>query len=111
MALKLVSRIPIKKLFYRPREPGKARETLSQALAPKVNEMVIEINGMVAATPSARVTSLETITYRRREIGKELLLPEKHSQQLCKIGGVACDRCEKHPITIEALAQETLGMT
>lgn len=77
----------------------------------KDNEKVIEINGMVAATPSARVTSLETITYRRREIGKELLLLEKHSQQLCKIGGVACDRCEKHPITIEALAQETLGMT
>ncbi len=25
--------------------------------------------------------------------------------------GKACDCCEKHPITIEALVQETLGMT
>jgi hypothetical protein len=111
MALKLASHIPVGRLFYHEGEPGKAWETLSQVLTLKGNEMVIEINGMVAAIPSARVTSLETITYRRREIGKELLPLEKHSQQLCRIGGVACDCCEKHPITIEALAQETLGMT
>ncbi len=109
MALKLVSRIPIKKLFYRPREPGKALENLSQALVPKGNEMVIESNEIVTATASAKVSTFETITYQQREIGKELLLLEKHFQQQCKIGGKACDCCEKHPITIEALVQETLG--
>ncbi len=74
MALKLVSRIPINKLFYRPREPGKVLETLSQALAPKNNEIV-------TATPSAKVSTLETTTYQQRDIGKELLLLEKHFQQ------------------------------
>lgn len=74
MALKLVSRIPINKLFYGPREPGKAWETLSQVLTLKDNEMV-------TATPSAKVSTLETTTYQQRDIGKELLLLEKHFQQ------------------------------
>jgi len=57
------------------------------------------------------LTTDETIRYQKREIGKELLLLEKHFQQGCKIGGKPCDCCTKHPFTIEALAQETLGMT
>lgn len=57
------------------------------------------------------VTTDETITHQKREIVKELLLLEGHLQQGCKIGGTACDCCTKHPITIEALAQETTGMT
>jgi hypothetical protein len=58
------------------------------------------------------VSTEETIAYQKREISKELLLMEKHLQQHCKISGVACDCCGgKHLITIEGLAQETLGMT
>jgi len=65
---------------------------------------------------AAGLTTDETIQYQRREIGKELLLLEKHLQQGCKIAGKggqvkACDCCTKHPLAIEALAQETLGMT
>ena len=63
------------------------------------------------------LTTDETIRYQKREIGKELLLLEKHLQQGCKIAGkggqvLACDCCGgKHLITLEGLAQETLGMT
>jgi hypothetical protein len=57
------------------------------------------------------VSTEETIAYQKREVSKELLLLEKHLQQGCKIGGRACDCCEKHPIAIEALSQEALGMT
>jgi hypothetical protein len=57
------------------------------------------------------VSTEDTIGYQKKEIGKELLLLEKHLQQGCKINGVACDCCEKHPLAIEALAGETLGMT
>ena len=55
-------------------------------------------------------TNDETVRYQKREIGKELLLLEKHLQQGCKIEGKPCDCCEKHPIAIEGLVQETLGM-
>lgn len=57
------------------------------------------------------VSTEDTVQYQKRELSKELLLMEKHLQQGCKINGVACDCCEKHPIAIEGLAQETLGMT
>jgi hypothetical protein len=57
------------------------------------------------------VSNEETINYQRREISKELLLMEKHLQQRCKINGTACDCCKKHPMAIEALSQEALGMT
>ena len=56
------------------------------------------------------LTTDEIVQYQRREIGKELLLLEKHLQQGCKIDSKACDCCEKHPIAIEGLAQEALGM-
>jgi len=70
---------------------------------PSVKSTQIKENGSVISTE-------DTIRYQRREISKELLLLEKHLQQGCKIDGKACDCCEKHPITIEALAQESMGM-
>lgn len=57
------------------------------------------------------VSTEQTIAYQRRELAKELILLEGHLQQACKIGGEACDCCEKHPLKIEGLAQETAGMT
>jgi len=57
------------------------------------------------------VTTEETIAYQRREIIKELSLLEGHLLQGCKISGKACDCCEKHPIKLEGLAQETMGIT
>ena len=60
---------------------------------------------------SPQVSNKETIDYQKREIGKELLILEKHLQQGCKIAGKGCDCCQKHPLTLEALAEETVGMT
>ncbi len=84
MALKLASRLPVGQLFYRPRDRGKALEDLSQAL---VLEETKTTPSPAAAPPvlnesppSNRVSTEETITYQRREIGKELLLLEKHFQ-------------------------------
>ena len=57
------------------------------------------------------VSDEDTINYQKREISKELLLMEKHLQQHCKINGTACNCCQKHPLAIEALSQEALGMT
>jgi len=63
------------------------------------------------APSSTPVTTQETVLYQRREISKELILLEGHLQQGCKINDRACDCCEKHPLKIEGLAQETAGMT
>lgn len=57
------------------------------------------------------VSTEETVLYQRRELAKELILLEGHLQQGCKINSKACDCCEKHPLKIEGLAQETAGMT
>ncbi len=66
-------------------------------------------------TLSSKVTTEETIAYQKRELGKELLLLEKHLEQGCRIPpivGEPCDCCSpKHTITIEALALETYGLT
>ena len=71
----------------------------------------VETRNTVGTTPRFNVSNAETIAYQKREIGKELLLLERHLQQGCKIAGKPCGCCQKHPLTIEALAEETLGMT
>lgn len=68
----------------------------------------------VGVQPGQRLKGVdddEVITYQNEEIVKELLLLDKHLQQGCKIHGTACDCCEKHPVTLQALAEETYGMT
>lgn len=62
-------------------------------------------------TASYGVSDADTIAYQDRELGKALLLMELHLQQGCKINGIPCDCCTKHPMAIEALAEEALGMT
>jgi hypothetical protein len=61
------------------------------------------------------VSTADTIQYQKDQLVKQISLMEMHLQQGCKIPvrGVptACDCCMKHPDTIEALAEETLGMT
>ncbi len=119
-----LAKLPVEKLFYRKRDPGKALEELEEKLlsgkepiSPKAQSSLQgatpAVSHPAATTKPApnRVTTPETIEYQKRELGKELMLLEKHLQQKCKINGKACDCCEKHPIVIEGLAQETLGMT
>ena len=66
-------------------------------------------------TVGSKVTTEETIAYQKRELGKELLLLEKHLREGCRIPpttGEPCDCCSpKHTVTIEALALETYGIT
>lgn len=57
------------------------------------------------------VSDENTIRYQNIELAKELLLLDKHLQQGCAIFGKPCDCCEKHPLTIQALAEETYGIT
>lgn len=124
MAMKIVSHLPVERLFNKPKESGKALERLTQALAPSTREPlgIIDQASVVKESPPithnkskevkmSLVSIEETIAYQRREIGKELLLLEKHFQQRCKIGGKACDCCQKHPMAIEALSQEALGLS
>lgn len=119
-----LAKLPVEKLFYRKRDRGKALEKLETELlsnqppiSPKgqsslqgATAAVSQPTSVTKAAPQ-RVTTEETVEYQKRELGKELMLLEKHLQQKCKINGRACDCCEKHPIVIEGLAQETLGMT
>jgi len=61
--------------------------------------------------PRQGVTTDATVRYQKREIVKELILLESHLLQGCKIDGIACDCCTKHPIKLEGLVQETAGMS
>lgn len=60
---------------------------------------------------NAGVSTEETVRHQKREMAKEMLLLEAHLVQKCKIKNVACDCCKKHPIMLEALANETIGIT
>lgn len=73
----------------------------------KLETRTPEIN---ASQPPSLPTSA-ILEYQNKELVKEMLLLEKHLTQGCKIGGKACDCCEKHPITLEGLAQEASGMS
>ncbi len=57
------------------------------------------------------VSTAETIQYQKEQLVKQITLMELHLAQGCKIHNRACDCCEKHPEVIEALAEETYGMT
>jgi len=85
----------------------------SKEKAPSLESKNQSIQLAAAPPPEAHygVSTEETIAYQKRELSKELLLLEKHLQQHCKINGTACDCCQKHPMAIEALSQEALGMT
>ena len=121
MCLFALTKLPVERLFIKKHDPMEAVGKLSEVLktkqlaAPspqsKPASAIEEGESSKKVAPSRRVTTGETIAYQKRELGKEILLLEKHLQQKCKIGGVACDCCEKHPIVIEALAQESLGMS
>ena len=138
--LMLLSRIPLDRLLVKGRDPMEEVKHLS-SLFNKAGTSVVDPTNTAAlpqkappneasasaintaetpgtspkALPNKRensgVSTAETILYQKRELSKELLLLEKHLQQSCKIAGKACDCCTKHPIAIEALAQEALGMT
>ena len=89
---------------------GKLMSSLLQTYALKRPYVPIVVDSTVRTAPGKGVSTEETVNYQRRELVKELTLLEGHLQQGCKINNKGCDCCEKHPIKIEGLAQETAGM-
>jgi len=71
---------------------------------PKVH---LESNPQVTSSVSTK----ETVDYQNREIGKNLLMLQRHCVQKFRIAGRACDCGQsKHLLELEALAEETVGM-
>ncbi|MDD4984465.1 MAG: hypothetical protein PHQ43_01550 [Dehalococcoidales bacterium] len=71
---------------------------------PKVH---LEANPSTTSTVSTK----ETVDYQNREIGKNLLMLQRHCVQKFRIAGRACDCGQsKHLLELEALAEETAGM-
>jgi hypothetical protein len=60
----------------------------------------------------SQVTTQETVAYQNRELAKTLLVLETHLSQGCEIAGKVCDCCSpRHPLEIQKLAEEAIGMT
>lgn len=67
----------------------------------------LEANPSVTSTVSTK----ETVDYQNREIGKNLLMLQRHCVQKFRINGKVCDCGQsKHLLELEALAEETIGM-
>jgi hypothetical protein len=117
MALLAMTKFPLAQVFVKKPDPMKTIEKFESIIAEKEKagppiSKALSPQGPKPLYPEPggeRVTTEETVEYQKRELSKEILLLEKHLQQRCKIMGKACDCCEKHPIVIEALAQEALG--
>ncbi len=119
MLLKIGSKIPVEKLIFRPPDRSAEQEAFfrkiegeylkrqPQPLVVKEAEEILE----KTRKATSGLSDDEILAYQKREIAKELLLLERHLAQKCKIAGKPCDCCEKHPLAIEALAGETLGIT
>lgn len=118
IALATVARIPFERFFLKPPEVKSPLERFVEDRGMKPEELQATatkspapVATPVKQKPRYNVSTAETMEYQDREIGKELLLLEKHLAQLCSINGKPCDCCEKHPMAIEALAQESLGIS
>ena len=101
MGLKALARLPLEKVLVKRPDPVGSINRLEQMLKeanPQPSSAGAGSRGglgsaAVMANKQPKVTTEETIAYQKREIGKELLLLEKHLQQRCKIAGKACDCC------------------
>ena len=70
-------------------------------------KMRLEPNASVTSTVSTK----ETVDYQNREIGKILLVMQRHCVQKFRINGKACDCGQsRHLLDLEALAEETVAM-
>lgn len=138
LALQLVEKIPIEQLVVRRTDKKKRLQELADILGeshPKPTEPVSKepeplhdqpadepmpgnlgnLRPRVHLHPNPSVTSgvstKETVDYQNREIGKNLLMLQRHCVQKFRIAGRACDCGQsKHLLELEALAEETAGM-
>ncbi len=76
-------------------------------LGNQTSRVHLNANPAVASTVSTK----ETVDYQNREIGKNLLMLNRHCIQKFRIAGRACDCGQsKHLLELEALAEETASM-
>lgn len=60
---------------------------------------------------TSSVTTKETVDYQNREIGKTLLVLQRHCIQKFRINGKACDCGQsRHLLELEALSEEAMAM-
>ncbi len=60
---------------------------------------------------TSTVSTKETVDYQNREIGKNLLMLQRHLVQKFRINGKACDCGQsRHLLDLESLVEETVGM-
>jgi len=113
VGLMLATKLPLEKFLFKPSFSSQKEEVFYRRLeedwAQKQGKKPSIEKSPGHPAPEG-ISTPDTIAYQKREIGKALILLEKHLLQGCKIGGKACDCCEKHPLEIEGLAQETRGM-
>lgn len=113
----MISRLPIERVLVKPRDTIKDREELLNILATKPepppaksSTAVLEPRRKLLPSPSA-VSESETIAYQKREIGKLLLVMERHFRQKMRINNIPCDcGASKHLLDMEMLAEETIPM-
>lgn len=118
VGIELAKKIPVGKVEKGARKKfGEIyREVRGQSPQPTVSINKNTPQSGVSGERVQTVNTKETIAYQNREIGKELLLLEKHLQQGCKITNskgipTPCDCCQRHPLTLEGLTGEAVGMS
>jgi hypothetical protein len=134
LAAQIIERIPIERLVVRRPDEVERRREMARILTEAKPTPAEEIPGPPAediespqlgdlgnhlprvhlnANPAvtSTVSTKETVDYQNREIGKNLLMLNRHCIQKFRIAGRACDCGQsKHLLELEALVEETAGM-
>lgn len=129
-AANIIEKLPIERLLVKPRDTAADREELKEILSgvaqspqaekPPITPGLLQpriakpqhprLESPEPAAVSA-VSTQETIDYQKREIGKELLVMERHLVQKFRIAGKVCDCGQsRHLLLLEKMCEETLSM-
>ena len=123
----LAARLPLDRIFIRPRDKAKALEEFAATLpatrpqspttttpvsSPAASEIAESTMPPVAPpVASPMPTTEETVTDLKRRLAKEMYRFQLDLASGCKIAGKPCDCCDKHPsLGIESLAEELVPM-
>ena len=115
----VAARLPLDRIFIRPRDKAKALDEFVATLPvgrnltsnpePPVSSPGASQSPTVAASPMP--TTEETITELKRQLAKEMYRFQIDLARGCKIAGKPCDCCDKHPLLgIESMAEELIPM-
>ncbi len=122
----LAARLPLDRIFVRPRDKAKALEEFAATLpaarpqsptatppvsSPVVSEVAETTIAPVALSVGSMPTTEETVTDLKRRLAKEMYRFQLDLASGCKIAGKPCDCCDKHPLLgIESLVEELVPM-